>query len=598
MRARLPHEREKTPPVVVEPLAVVLQEQPAVAVDAAQRGLQVVGNRIREGLQLAVLRRQLRRAQLDALLEQRVERDHLLLRPLALRDVDAHAEQALDVAQHHAHAGEKIRDLAAVLRRETGLHRGLAVLEHPRDALRHPLLVPGRDEIQRPHARDLLRGIAADALEIAVPADEFPRRVVEIKNPGQAVYHRLRKVALVLHRLAQLVVALDVRGRAHPLDQPARLVAQRQHAQVEPAHQAVVPAQPRLRVEGLAAPERRPDARHQLLAILRRHLLQPAVAELLRLGPPGVVEPAPAQVVAAPVRSPGPHELGQKLRHAAETLLARAQLALRLQPLALRAQHRHAKPDQQRAGRHRRPQLLAVVARRQRTQSRLQVGVHRVRLALELVKRRAQLGLDAGRAGMRRRQGLQPFAESRRQRREAPRRLRVGGRQIPLHPPHRLPHQREALLAGVGRVGRARLLQVQKPLRQVQPRRPQLAHAGERLLRALGLPRQQRHEQHAGPRRAQDRPATPPHRGRAAHGAPGVVRPLGSSHGRPPAPTPDPKPNSSASRACSGPPKNPASASSHFFRRRRSDRRNANATRAPASSDATSIASAHSPVSG
>jgi len=58
------------------------------------------------------------------------------------------------------------------------------------------------------------------------------------------------------------------------------------------------------------------------------HILQALRIQSLSCGHPGVVQPLPAQVVAAPVRQACPHQLWYRLRQRMEPLLAFAQCRL------------------------------------------------------------------------------------------------------------------------------------------------------------------------------------------------------------------------------------------------------------------------------
>ena len=67
-------------PLLIEPFAVVLQQQPAVAVDAAQRRLEVVGYRVGKGFEFLVRRRQFLGPCQHPRFEVRIERADLLSR--------------------------------------------------------------------------------------------------------------------------------------------------------------------------------------------------------------------------------------------------------------------------------------------------------------------------------------------------------------------------------------------------------------------------------------------------------------------------------------------------------------------------------------
>ena len=72
---------------------MVLQQQAAVAVDAAQGRLEVMGDGIGEGLQLLVDGGQLGGPGRDALLQFGVEAQDLVLDPLAFRDIAHHQDE-------------------------------------------------------------------------------------------------------------------------------------------------------------------------------------------------------------------------------------------------------------------------------------------------------------------------------------------------------------------------------------------------------------------------------------------------------------------------------------------------------------------------
>jgi hypothetical protein len=78
----------QVPPRVLRQLAGgVAVEERRKAADGSQRCLKIVGDGIREGLEIAVRRLQLGRSLPDPLLQRHVECLNLLVRPLALRDV-------------------------------------------------------------------------------------------------------------------------------------------------------------------------------------------------------------------------------------------------------------------------------------------------------------------------------------------------------------------------------------------------------------------------------------------------------------------------------------------------------------------------------
>lgn len=109
---------------------------------------------------------------------------------------------------------------------------------------------------------------------------------------------------------------LHVRVAADPAQDPPLVVADGHRTRLEPAVRPIVFAESELGVEDARARRRlRPTTvRHR--AIVGVNLLEPTVAELLCLGPPRVLEPLGAQVVAASVRKAGPDEVGHRLDEA------------------------------------------------------------------------------------------------------------------------------------------------------------------------------------------------------------------------------------------------------------------------------------------
>jgi hypothetical protein len=90
-----------------------------------------------------------------------------------------------------------------------------------------------REEVERVHAGDLVRGVARHRLEIAVPAQEASAFVVEVEDARQALDHRLREQPLASRLLFRALMAVlenlilerdrDVARR--PLEQRDLLVA-------------------------------------------------------------------------------------------------------------------------------------------------------------------------------------------------------------------------------------------------------------------------------------------------------------------------------------------------------------------------------------
>src|SRR5579862_3702439 len=107
-----------------------------------------------------------------ALAQIEIDAAQLFLRPLALGNVDAHADQAIHPIEADAPAGEEIRNGPTGLGSERRFNRGFTLGEDLLDALFDQGTIGLGKELQRMHGRDLGRRIARNQLEIAVPTQK------------------------------------------------------------------------------------------------------------------------------------------------------------------------------------------------------------------------------------------------------------------------------------------------------------------------------------------------------------------------------------------------------------------------------------------
>jgi hypothetical protein len=108
----------------------------------------------------------------------------------AFADVDAHPDDAGLAVDLDAQAGEEIRLQAPILGEQVRLDRRHAHGEHLGDPGLEALVIPGLEEVLRPHAADLVVGVAGRLLEVRVPLQKAAVSIVEIENAGEALDDR------------------------------------------------------------------------------------------------------------------------------------------------------------------------------------------------------------------------------------------------------------------------------------------------------------------------------------------------------------------------------------------------------------------------
>ncbi len=217
---------------------------------------------------------------------QLLRKEELLLEPLALADIDAHADHAPLAIERNARAGQVIGSRSTTFGDELGFQAGPA----PRQNLDEHLLdrppVSRGEEVDQAQLGQLLRRVARDLFQVVVPAQKLCFGPEQAENARQAFDQRIRESLLASQAL------LGPLALAHILDHhlPAELGAQPDRRQAE--QRVVVPpifaSEPRLvlsqRAKTLCRRHRPPDfvrIVEQLgHAVQPRDVLRPVAARL------------------------------------------------------------------------------------------------------------------------------------------------------------------------------------------------------------------------------------------------------------------------------------------------------------------------------
>ena len=167
------------------------------------------------------------------------------------------------------------------------------------------------------------------AAELGLAAGNMPVPDAELLG-----FERQRELAAaVAQRLLRLLEIVDVGIAAEPFDDLPRRVAHRHGEGAKPAIGPVVAMYPKFGVELQASRGGGAPRVNHPLAVFGVHLLQPAVAELLRLAPARVAHPLGADIIAGAIRLTRPDELWKQFRNLAETALALSQGVLGRLPI-------------------------------------------------------------------------------------------------------------------------------------------------------------------------------------------------------------------------------------------------------------------------